>query len=277
MGTIKQYEDLRDYAKDAQVLIDQNPMLYHFLTETLNRVIDGKVKVHKLFRVEKDANVIMVLLTTEVCLVYENNFDESLIQLLSDELEFGKFIRYQFAGTKATLDALFKLNEAVYEMQKHRIIYKCEKVSDDFVPASGRMEMADIDRLNELVSLSEGFSEEYYGKENDEGDAATRIISGIQADTLYQWVDNHQICSIAQSLHDEHDFPVIGHFYTDSSQRGKGYGTSIIHGLTKGLLGVGHEFVMLSTNALTPSSNRVFQKVGYYKTGEYLLAYKNIK
>jgi hypothetical protein len=274
MGTVKQYSDLREYIKDAQVLIDQNPMLYHFLTETLNRVLDRKVKVHKLFKIEKDANIILVLFTTEVCLVYDNRFDERLTQTLSNELEFNKFKRYQFAGTKATLDALFKLNDAEYEMQKHRIIYKCEMVTENFISAAGRMEMADIGRLDELVQLSEGFAEEYYGKEHNDGDATTRIISGIQSDTLYQWVDNGAICSIAQSLHDEHDFPVIGHFYTDPSQRGKGYGSSIIHRLTKGLLDVGNEFVMLSTNALTPSSNRVFQKVGYVKTGEYLLCYK---
>jgi len=275
MGTVIQYSDLRDYVKDAQVLIGQNPMLYHFLTETLNRVIERKVKVHKLFKIENGNNVIMVLMTTEVCLVYENNLDETLISTLSEKLEFEKFIRYQFAGTKPTMDALFQLNNASYEMQKHRIIYKCTEATHDFTYASGQMQMADIGRLRELIPLSEGFANEYYGKDHPQGDAASRVIAGIQADTLYQWVDNDFVCSIAQSLHDEHDFPVIGHFYTDPMKRGKGYGASIVHRLTKGLLDVGHEFVMLSTNAMTPASNRVFQKVGYVQTGEYLLAYKN--
>jgi RimJ/RimL family protein N-acetyltransferase len=277
MGTVTQYSDLRDYIRDSKVLINQNPMLYHFLTESLSQVIEGKVKVHKLFKLENGNNVIMVLLTTEVCLIYDNSFDESLIPRLSEELEFSKFIRYQFAGTKPTIDALFRLNGAEYETQKHRIIYKCTKVIHDFTPASGQMQMADIRRLDELVPLSEGFANEYYGKDYSQGDPTSRIVAGIQADTLYQWVDNGRICSIAQSLHEEHDFPVIGHFYTDQTKRGKGYGASIVHGLTKGLLGIGHEFVMLSTNALTPASNRVFQKVGYIKTGEYLLAYKNKK
>ncbi len=277
MGTVIQYSNLKDYISDAEVLIEINPMLYHFLTETLNRVLKGKAKVNKLFKIENGNNVIMVLMTTEVCLIYDNNFDESVISLLSEELEFGKFIRYQFAGTKLTIDALFRLNRVEYEMQKHRIIYKCAAVALDFIPASGQMQMADIRRLGDLLPLSEGFANEYYGNDHNQGDATNRIIAGIQADTLYQWVDNGRICSIAQSLHDEHDFPVIGHFYTDPLKRGKGYGTSIVHGLTKGLLEAGHEFVMLSTNALTPASNRVFQKVGYVKTGEYLLAFKNKK
>jgi predicted GNAT family acetyltransferase len=79
---------------------------------------------------------------------------------------------------------------------------------------------------------------------------------------------------MAQSLNEDYDFPVIGHFYTHPELRNKGYGSSIVHALTKGLLGAGNPFVMLSTNAMTPSSNRVFEKVGYSKVGEYLLAYK---
>lgn len=277
METVIKYSGLRDYIKDAEFLIHQNPMLYHFLTQTLNQVINGKVKVHQLFKIENGENLIRVLLTTGLCLIYDSNFDESLIPLLSEELEFSKFIRYQFAGTKPTIDALFKLNNAQYEMQKHRIIYKCTAVADGFTSASGQMQMADIRRLDELVTLSEGFAKEYYGKDHELDDATSRVIAAIQADTFYQWADNGHICSIAQSLHDEHDFPVIGHFYTDPIKRGKGYGASIVHGLTKGLLGAGHEFVMLSANALTPASNRVFQKVGYVETGEYLLAYKNKK
>jgi hypothetical protein len=198
-----------------------------------------------------------------------------LIPLLSKELEFEKFNRFQFAGSKRTIDKLFELNNASYEMQKHRVTYKCSAVRDPFTPAPGRMEMGDIDRLDELVSLSRGFAKDYYGENKSFDDAEALIINGIQEDSIYQWVDNGTVCAMAQSLYGEYDFPVIGHFYTNPSNRNKGYGTSIVHALTKGLLREGgHEFVMLQTNALTPQSNRVFEKVGYQNVGEYLLAFK---
>ena len=51
--------------------------------------------MHKLFRIVNGKNVIMVLMTTEVCLIYDNNFNENLISILSEELEFDKFVRYR--------------------------------------------------------------------------------------------------------------------------------------------------------------------------------------
>ncbi len=68
-------------------MIKQNPVLYFFLTEPINRVVDVKVKVYKLFKIEKEDNLIMTLLTTEVCLIYDNNFDDSLTSVLSRELD----------------------------------------------------------------------------------------------------------------------------------------------------------------------------------------------
>ncbi len=277
MGEVIKYSDFRNFIKEAEAFIETNPMLYYFLKETLARIIKGKEKVHKFFKITGDDNLIMALLTTEVCLIYDDKFNKDYIPLLSRELEFDKFIRYQFAGSKATIDALFRLHGKDYELQKHRVIYKCTAVANNFIPSPGQMQMGDIRRLNELAVLSSGFSRDYYGERDSIEEGINRIIVGIQSDSIYQWVDNGRVCSIAQSLNEDYDFPVIGHFYTHPTYRNKGYGASITYELTKGLLGVGHEFIMLSTNAFTPSSNRVFEKVGYLNVGEYLLAYKNGK
>jgi hypothetical protein len=52
-----------------------------------------------------------------------------------------------FSGCKKTIDALFQMNQARYDMQKHRIIYKCSAVSQDFGYAPGGLQMGDINRI----------------------------------------------------------------------------------------------------------------------------------
>jgi hypothetical protein len=275
MPQIKRFSGFNEYVSYNSDFVESSPMLYFFLIETINRVLRGEEKVHTFFNiVNKNNNCIIVLLTTEVCLIYDDQFNNDMIPLLSEELEFSKFKRYRFAGCKKTIDALFKLNQTEYELQKHRIIYKCSAVSLDYKYAPGSMQMGDINRIEELTTLSEGFAKEYFGDTKDPENMRVKIMSGILDDSIYQWVDCGRACSMAQSLNEDYDFPVIGHFYTYPSLRNKGYGTSIIHALTKGLLEAGNPFVMLSTNALTPSSNRVFEKVGYTNVGEYLLANK---
>lgn len=256
-------------------MVESNPLQYYFLREVFGKVVKKEQEVIKVFNVSNGINKIVVLFTNDVCVIYDDNYDETLIPLLSKELEFEKFNSYQFAGSKQTIDKLFELNNAKYLTQKHRITYKCSKVIDSITLAPGSIEMGNISRFEELVSLSIGFAKEYYGVENSVDEAASFIISGMQQNSIYQWVNNDRVCAMAQNMYGDYDFPVIGHFYTNPQERNKGYGTSIIHALTKGLLEEGrNEFVMLQTNALTPQPNRVFEKVGYYNVGEYLKAYK---
>jgi hypothetical protein len=133
MPQLKRYSRFEEFVRFNNDFAESDPMLYFFLIKTINRVLEGEEKVHKFFNVFNGDNRIVVLLTTNVCLIYDNRFDEEMIPLLSEELEFAKFIRYQFAGSKKTIDVFFQLHQATYEKQKHRIIYKCSVVSPDFV------------------------------------------------------------------------------------------------------------------------------------------------
>ena len=69
-------------------------------------------------------------------------------------------------------------------------------------------------------------------------------------------------------------FPVIGHVFVNPVCRNKGYGASIVHHVTKGLLDAGNERCMLTANAYNPASNKAFKKAGYFPTGEYVVRYK---
>ena len=117
MPQIKRFSGFKEFVRFNSEFLDSNPMLCFFLIETINRVLDGEEKVHKFFNILNGNNRKVVLLTTEVCLVYDDRFDKEIIPLLSEELEFAKFILYQFSGCKKTIDALFQVNQARYDMQ----------------------------------------------------------------------------------------------------------------------------------------------------------------
>ena len=275
MVEIKRFKRFEDFALFNEDFLNRNPMLYYFLSDTINKVYRGEVMVYNFFNIiDNKGNHLVLLLVKDFCLVYGNDFDEEMILKLSQEMEFDKFKRYEFAGNKHVIDALFKLNSAEYKMQKHRIIYKCEETIQNFIYSPGSMEMGDLNKLDELATLSVGFSEAYYGRKASFKQMREVMFKGIRDKNVYQWKYKNNICSIAQVIYDDYDFPVIGHFYTNPIFRKQGFGGSLIHSLTNVLLKVCHKFCMLSTDAGNPASNKVFIKVGYNNTGEYLLAYK---
>jgi predicted GNAT family acetyltransferase len=277
MIEINRFDDFRDYAKFNQEFIDSNPMLYYHLENTIKRVFKGKGRqpqLYKFFNITGDNCFVAVLLIDNECLIYADNINDDVVDKLSEGLEFHLFKRYQFFGTKQIIDALFQKHKVEYDEQKYRIIYECKSILPDFEYSPGKMRMADEERLFELAAFNVAFTKEYYGDTQDLEKAIQLIASGITNDNLYQWDFENNICAMAQAIHGDYDFPVIGHVFTNPNFRGKGYAASIVHRLTKGLLEAGAEKCMLSTNAYTPASNRAFIKAGYIQNGEYVVRYK---
>lgn len=83
MPQLTRFSGFREFVRFNNDFAESNPMLFFFHIKTINRVLEGDETVHKFFSVFNGDNRIVVLLTTEVCLVYDDRFDEETIPLLS--------------------------------------------------------------------------------------------------------------------------------------------------------------------------------------------------
>lgn len=272
--TVSRPDSFKEFVRLNEDFLEQNPLLYYFLTKTINDVFQGNARFHFAFTILKEqVGRIVVLVAEDACLIYENGFDAEMFDTFCEQLEFGKFKRFNFAGSKPLIDALFKKYGATFDATKHRIIYKCSRVAENFHYASGTLKMGNPQHIHILTAMGVEFSKAYDGTDRPKEEAMATIVAGIRNDNIYQWEDQSKVCAMAQVM-DEYDFPVIGHFFTDPAQRNKGYGASVIHRITAGLLDAAHPYVMLVADATNPASNRAFIKAGYYATGEYVRGYK---
>lgn len=250
-------------------------MKNHFLIHMSEEIFSRRINFYKAFNVI-DANAghrITVMHVENFILLYSDGHSPEMIPLVSTGLEYEKFKRQMVAGSKQLILDLFATNNAEYEVHKDRNIYRCDQAIPGFVYAAGELQMGHLDDLDEITRMSEAFSLEY-DQPGEVTDMASAMLQGILQSNIYVWVSEAKICSILQVIYEDHDFPVIGNFFTNPEMRGNGYGASLVHRVTKGLLDAGHEYCMLSTDAKTPTSNRVFEKAGYKKSGDYFLVYK---
>ena len=52
--------------------------------------------------------------------------------------------------------------------------------------------------------------------------------------------------------------------YTPRSERGHGYASALVAALSQAILDSGLAFCTLNTDLLNPTSNKIYQKIGYY-------------
>ena len=250
-------------------------MLNIFLIRKIDEVFREETLLHKSFNIISENTHLAVLLITDMCLIYANQIAEELIPILSKELEFHRFLRYTFAGNKQTIESLLNYNNAEYSIQKHLIIYKCHKTCSSFKCSNGNMQLASIDELDTLIRFNISFKKEYNAEELSYEGARNFILSGIENKNLYIWKSQNQLCAIAQVINkEENDYPEIGHIYSESKLRNNGFASSLVHRLTNSLLDSKNKICMLYTDGTNLASNRAFTKIGYVKTGEYMMCFK---
>jgi predicted GNAT family acetyltransferase len=93
-------------------------------------------------------------------------------------------------------------------------------------------------------------------------DFQTRLPHKIANQSLFVW-DNDEPVSMAGLVRETVHGIAISWVYTPSHLRKRGYATSCVAALTQRMLDSGKQFCCLYTDLSNPSSNSIYQKIGY--------------
>lgn len=89
----------------------------------------------------------------------------------------------------------------------------------------------------------------------------------LQQGTAYLWEDETPV-SIACNVGITLNGAVISVVYTPPEHRRKGYGSSCVAALSEILLSRGHKYCFLFTDLANPTSNHIYQAIGYQSVGD---------
>jgi predicted GNAT family acetyltransferase len=84
----------------------------------------------------------------------------------------------------------------------------------------------------------------------------------IKQKSLYLWIDQNRPVSMVKWARPTKNGIVVTLVYTPDEERGKGYASSSVHAFSKLLLEK-YEFCSLYTDLANPTSNSIYQKIGY--------------
>ena len=128
-------------------------------------------------------------------------------------------------------------------------------------PIPGRLRVATEDDLPVVTNWTAAFNREaLLGR--DPRDAEEMAKSAIGHGDLYLWEDGKPISMAARRRPTTHGV-AVSFVYTPPEQRKKGYATACVAGLSQILLDSGYEFCSLFTDLANPTSNSIYQKIGY--------------
>ncbi len=142
-------------------------------------------------------------------------------------------------------------------------IYALERVQLPERLAPGVMRTARLDDLPLLSQWSAGFA-------RDAGMPASETPGDLERaieDGGYSIWQDGEPRSMASARGRTRNGIRVAAVYTPASFRGRGYATALVGSLSQRLLDTGHRFCFLYTDLANPTSNKIYQQLGYLRVG----------
>ena len=142
----------------------------------------------------------------------------------------------------------------------------------------GHMRPARMDDLELLTQWQVAFTIEALGGVETPNfeEAHKRMQMRIESGMIYVWEDNREgntgdntVVSLVGTTRPTAHGITIGPVYTPPHQRGKGYASSCVAAVSQRMLDSGRDFCTLFTDLANPTSNHIYQALGYRLVCDY--------
>ncbi|WP_407784212.1 GNAT family N-acetyltransferase [Actinophytocola sp.] len=141
-------------------------------------------------------------------------------------------------------------------------LYRLGQLTLPTVP--GRARLATEDDIELLAKWRAEFSDEALPDQRDKSGGPEMVRrSFVIQDTVMLWEDGGELVSWANASTPIGGMSRVGPVYTPPEYRGRGYGSAVTAVVSQRARDAGARDVILFTNLANPTSNSIYQKMGY--------------
>ena len=141
---------------------------------------------------------------------------------------------------------------------------KVIKVESDIYKKAEKASKAQGIKTNDFIARALKQGLDALNEKNAEAMLRQRLEDG----DLFVWSDGSQPVSMLMKNRPITHTIAISQVFTPFDLRGRGYATAAVHTLTRNLLTAGYRSVNLFTDVTNPTSNHLYQQIGYQPVTE---------
>jgi len=190
---------------------------------------------------------------------------DGAIELLATTLHEQNWSAPGVIGEKRAVDRFAshwtKLTRTTSRTGMNQRIYELRKVNSIKMP-NGNFRQATIDDLDLALKWGYQFYIDCFGTADQPESSGERTREMIEKGNLYFWCNPEPVSMAGLSRPTPHGIS-INYVYTPKEERRKGYASAVVAKLSQRCLDSGKEFCTLYTDLSNPTSNSVYQQVGF--------------
>jgi hypothetical protein len=273
---VVRHQTADSFLDHAQSVLEQNEAANNLMIGIAVRLHESPERVKSppyLATVEEGGSLLAAALMTPPhrVIVYAEGDQPEAFRLLAHDLSAGGWHVPGVGGLKPASRAFAEVWSAVtgqpYRVGLNERAYELRCVVPPEPPVPGRLRVATEDDLPLIREWVWGFIQDAGLEGTVEG--AREIAEQRIADRdLFIWDDGDPVSMVAKARHSTHGI-VVNLVYTPPAHRNRGYASAAVAALSQQLLDAGWEFCALFTDLANPTSNSIYQKIGYRPVADF--------
>jgi uncharacterized protein len=277
MLKITRYQEHMTFLNDVEQFLLKDEYMNNLMLGILYRLIKNPTNPSDLFLKVTDQDEQIVLLMSGLYLIIDSNSVNHHLYLKTVQYLNDQRIDYPgIIGPNIYVEAFEKAhkkeNTNALTLGMSQRIFVNKKVNH-ISQIDAKLILAETKHLNYLTDWMYDFLNETLEKPTMLS-AKKSIEALIDSKSLYLLEFNQQIVSMAGSIRPFRKGISVGYVYTPLKYRNKGFATKCVELLTDHLLNT-YDYCTLYTDLANPTSNRIYQKIGYLAIGDSVVYIKS--
>ncbi len=269
---INRFEDVSQFYEQVKDYLLNHEALHNVQLALCNSLIQNPEHFDEkpyLTTVEVDGDVIAVAMRTpgrKLLLSKIEDFGsiEAIAQDIRHTQELLSGVNAPTAEAKAFVEAWHSLTGQSYHLKMALRAFQLEQVQP--IPkTTGELRLATQSYRQLLIPWYEAFALEALG--TVESEAERKVERLLDRGIAYIWEDEIPV-SMACHVRVMPNGAAVGLVYTPPEHRRKGYASACVAALSQTLLNQGHRYCCLFTDLANPTSNHIYQAIGYQPVGD---------
>ena len=269
------YDDPLAFACKAEPILSEGEDVYSLFNGVLQAIKAGKVKDPFMATAELDGRVIALFQMTPpfpLNMIFtdaqhmDSAIDSLAEYLLSNEIELPSIISLK-PWAERFADSWTAKTSQSSKVIMDQGLYRLDNVNETLEKSPGNHRLAGDSDSALLEEWYVGFIGDTNMPEATPDQAAEWVARAVEHQEIVLWEDNGVPVACAKRARPTQNSITVSFVYTPPESRRKGYARTLVAEFSKELLN-DYQFCMLYTDMMNPTSNKIYQEVGYRKIAD---------
>lgn len=268
----QRYENAKKFARIATPFLEKNEDKFSLFLGVLQAINDGKYEEPYMATIEEEGDLLALFQMTpphpaNIIFVNENRMEEcidlSINELIRQAIPINSIISVKEWAYAFAQKWQEKTGQS-FSVLMDQGLYRLDQIDESLEKSPGSWRYATNDDASLIEKWYSQFEEDTGLLNTAPVEINKRVKAMLDAKEAFLWENEGQIVSMMKKARPTANGVTVSLVFTPKEERKKGYARTMVAAGSKELLKE-FQFCVLYTDMLNPTSNKIYQEIGYKK------------